>query len=180
MNRFAIITTLLLTAYGTTSPALANGKGQSSQDNAHSSQADEAAVRAEIEHGYAPYREGKGDSFELSPAFQRAWTHAIGKDGVWGSDPFCDCQDTPAKFRYQITSLVVNGAQAIADIDADFDFSSYGKPTPNWDESTRKHSRLIFVKTPQGWRLDDLSDEFYKSLKAEMTNAKPGAWGEVE
>lgn len=126
---------------------------------------DEAAVRAAIDEGYRSYRTGEGGGFTLSPAFDRVWNRAVGKGGALDYDPFCSCQDfDPKKFRFRIIALKVAGSRATAEVDT----AAFGT---QWD-----HHRLTFVRTPQGWRLDDLGDRTDPSLKTSMARSRPGSW----
>jgi len=138
---------------------------------AQSSAADEAAVRAEIARGYDAYGTHAGDeSFKLSPDFQRVWNRALA-GGDLSFDPFCGCQEfTREKFRHRIVSLSVNGSRAVADVDVDI-----GVPTDPGVSPWGRH-RLTFARTPEGWRLDDIGDVSYPSLKTAMKADEPGSW----
>lgn len=134
--------------------------------------ADEAAVRATIARGYDGCRTYGGSNFEFSPDFQRAWDRAVGKDGAMNGDPFCIGGEDPEAFHYRIVSLSVDGARAVANVDVDI-----GLQFLDPGESPWFHERLTFVRTPQGWRIDDLGDETEPSMKAAMMRDKPGSWG---
>ncbi|MFQ3665706.1 MAG: DUF3828 domain-containing protein [Sphingomonadaceae bacterium] len=152
------------------SPVAAPERGQPA---AAPATAEDAPVRAAIDRFYAQYRQPFSDNsnwtIPLSPAFQRAWDHALGPDGALGFDPFCACQDyEPREFAHRIDRITMRGATA----DVVVGIRSFRQEgfTP---------IRMVMQRQPDGqWLIDDLPGARGASMKAEMARARPGSWSQ--
>lgn len=124
--------------------------------------ADEAAIRALIDKGYAGYRtNSEQDQFVTTADFDAAQEHALGKDGVSDADYYCQCQDyDSAKFTHSITALKVDGDRATATVAV----RVFGTDAPN-------KVTFVLARTAKGWAVDDVD-----GIKAEMKKAPAGSW----
>lgn len=128
-----------------------------------SSEADEAAIRAQVQRGY------RDDMTQIfSPDFKRVWDRALGEDGGMDVDLFCQCQDPGINPTIRVTSIKVNANAADVRVDYKVDYPS----------AKMAHHRLTFVKTPKGWLLDDFSDGRGESLKGDMASSPAGSWND--
>lgn len=124
------------------SAALAQGAASAAAPSA-----EEAAVRAfvaSIFNAYLPGHEEDEYPDAFSPALTRLVDSVYGEEPMDG-DPFCDCQDY-GDVSWSIVAFAMQGDRAEARVS----FTNFG---------TTSLKDLLMVKTPAGWRVDDIAYE---------------------
>ncbi len=124
---------------------------------------DAAEVRALVTRLYDGYRRPIGDyggdrTQFLTPALAQLEQQVIDRFETIAADAFCECQDYD-NVSYAIREVLVRGDRAGADVA----FTNFG-------ETIR--IRLILLRTPAGWRIDDVvssaSESYSAGLRADL------------
>lgn len=130
---------------------------------------DELQIGALIEGIYGWYaqpHEGNGyarEASDFSPSLDALVARATARsdDGL-GFDPFCECQDYE-NTSFAVQELTVTGATAEARVDF-------------WNFGQQKTMTLMLVRTPAGWRVDDIlgaNGSFRASLRPSPARTRP-------
>jgi hypothetical protein len=143
-------------------------KTRDQADERKAAASDEKDIRAFIDSLFAPYAEDQPlDPFgNPRPIFEPQLAAALDTIGAreeetgeifWGADPICDCQDF-GDFSHTITSIAIASDRATVKLSV----SNFGETAAR---------TIILAKTPAGWRVHDLGNDF----RAEALKAAKGA-----